>query len=218
MTNHLLSWVGVDDPTRVDHAYVELGESSMRAVGGARAQHFSSSWELDVAAGWITRALRVTTRGFGWARSLDLVRSSTGEWSAEVTARGDVALPSPGLADPGSVLGSVDCDLGLCPLTNTMPIRRLGLLERDVAERTLVMAWVEMPSLRVLRSDQVYASGPPADPGRVRYTSFSRDFSADLIVDADGLVIEYPTLAHRVEPAATRSPSAGSDGRRNATS
>lgn len=195
MTNRLLTWVGVDDPGRLDLASVELGAASMRAVGGARAQHFSSSWELDVADGWVARALRVTTRGLGWARSVDLTRSSAGEWRADATARGGVALPPPGLADPGRLDGAVDCDLGLCPLTNTMPIRRLGLLEHDVPDTPLVMAWVEMPSLRVLRSDQIYASGPSDDRSRVRYTSFSRDFSAELSMDTDGLVTDYPTLA-----------------------
>ena len=204
MTNHLLTWVGVDDPSRVDLASVELGAASMRAVGGARAQHFSSSWELDVADGWVTRALRVTTRGLGWVRSVDLTRSSAGEWRADVTARGDAPLPPPGLADPDSLDGAVDCDLGLCPVTNTMPIRRLGLLEHDLPDTPLAMAWVEMPSLRVLRSDQVYASGPAADRRRVRYTSFSRDFSAELTVDTDGFVTDYPTLARREERSPTR--------------
>lgn len=169
----------------------------MRAIGSTRAQRFVSSWELDVAERWITRALRVTTRGFGWARYLQLTRSDEGMWSAESAFWGDTDLALPGLADPDSLDGALDCDLGLCPVTNTMPIRRLGLLEKDVDETPLIMAWVEMPSLRVLRSDQIYASSPAGDRSRVRYTSFSRDFSAHLTVDADGLVIDYPTLAHR---------------------
>ncbi len=78
----------------------------------------------------------------------------------------------------------------------------LRLLDGGVAPTRLVMAWVEMPSLRVLRSDQVYAARSPLDAatGRavVRYTSASRDFTADLTVDADGLVVDYPRLARRV--------------------
>jgi len=76
-----------------------------------------------------------------------------------------------------------------------MPIRRLQLLERAVPETPLVMAWVEVPSLRVLRSEQVYASG---GAGAVRYANGSRDFAAELRVDGDGMVVEYPTLARRV--------------------
>ena len=71
----------------------------------------------------------------------------------------------------------------LCPVTNTMPIRRLGPLGRDVDDTHLVVAWVEVPSLRVLLSDQVYASASEAGGRRGRYTTYRRDFSALLCVD-----------------------------------
>ncbi|KAJ8141009.1 hypothetical protein OY671_005815 [Metschnikowia pulcherrima] len=85
-----------------------------------------------------------------------------------------------------------------------MPISRLGSLGDDppAHETHLVMAWVEVPSSRVSRSDQVYAAREPLDPatgqGVVRYTSATRDFTADLTVDADGLVVDYPELARRL--------------------
>lgn len=200
MAYRLLSWTGLDDSARVDHASVELGDDWMRAIGTARSQEFTTCWELDVGKGWQTRALHVTARGFGWSRTLDLTRSATDEWSAVADHHGTVDLPDPGLSDPGGLDGAIDCDLGLCPVTNTMPIRRLGLLDRDVDETHLVMAWVEVPSLRVLRSEQIYASAPDGDDdgGRVRYTTSSRDFSALLSVDSDGLVIDYPGLALRL--------------------
>jgi hypothetical protein len=37
-----------------------------------------------------------------------------------------------------------------------------------------------------------------ADGARVRYASGS--FTSDLTVDTDGLVIDYPTMAHRIPP------------------
>lgn len=193
----LVAWRGVDDPTRVERASVLLGTTSMRAVGGAVSSAFVSSWALDVAHGWVTRSLRVACSGFGWSRTLDLRRSQDGVWTATTTAVSDADLPAPGLAEPGLLEGAVDCDLGLCPVTNTMPIRRLELLGSRVPETALVMAWVEMPSLRVLRSDQLYTSGETA--GEVAYASSSRDFSAMLTVDGDGLVIDYPQLARRVD-------------------
>ena len=57
------------------------------------------------------------------------------------------------------------------------------------------MAWVEMPSLRVIASDQYYASH---SPGHVRYASGTRGVDVVLTVDSDGVVIDYPELAHRV--------------------
>ncbi|MFB0833640.1 putative glycolipid-binding domain-containing protein [Arthrobacter halodurans] len=198
MTTRLLTWSGVDDASRTDHAFVELSGTSLRAVGGTQTNRFSSSWELDVAPGWVTRALRVTTRGFGWSRTLELTRSKAGRWSADTATRGDSALPAPGLDDPESLDGALDCDLGLCPVTNTMPIRRLELLRRAAGDTPLVMAWVEMPSLRILRSEQVYASAAALEGrARVLYKSAGGDFSAHLTIDDEGLVIDYPGLARR---------------------
>ena len=192
----LLTWVGDDEPDRIETASVRFGADSMHAIGGARTAWYVTDWELEVGDGWRTRALRVTARGFGWSRTLDLGRSPQGEWRADAEQSGDVDLPGPGLADPSSIAGALDCDLGLCPLTNTMPIRRLGLLDADVPETALVMAWVEVPSLRVIRSDQAYASASASTGGRrrVRFRSLDSDFAAGLEVDADGLVVDYPGI------------------------
>jgi hypothetical protein len=194
----LLAWTG-DAPERLETASVRLGAEGMRAIGGARAAWYVTDWELDVDDGWRTRALRVSARGFGWWRTLDLERSPQGDWRAEAQQSGDVVLPAAGLADPSSVAGALDCDLGLCPLTNTMPIRRHGLLDADVPETALVMAWVEVPSLRVLRSEQAYASISSGGRRRVRFRSLDSDFAADLEVDDEGVVIDYPGIGRRAD-------------------
>ena len=194
-------WVGADDPRRIEVASVRFGDAGMHAIGGARAAWYVTDWELDVGDGWVTRALRVTARGFGWRRTLDLERSALGAWHADVEQWGDADLAAAGLADPSSIAGALDCDLGLCPLTNTMPIRRLGLLDADVPETPLVMAWVEVPSLRVIRSEQAYAatSAPTGGRRRVRFRSLDSDFAADLEVDDDGLVVDYPGIGRRAD-------------------
>jgi hypothetical protein len=187
------SWRGVDDPGRIDDVYVQFADRGMSAFGTATSDAFATVWRLDVDVGWLTRRLEVTSRGLGWSRSLVLDRLTNGRWTARTDVTGDAGLPGPGLDDPDSLAGAQDCDLGLCPLTNTMPIRRLGLLDSDVAPTPLVMAWVDVPSLRVVRSEQVYSS---AGPGRVRFAG--GDFRAELDVDPDGVVIDYPELAVRV--------------------
>jgi uncharacterized protein len=200
MTRRLYAWCGVDDPDRFDRASIEVHADAMMALGTASTRTFTTSWELDVGPGWVTRALRVTVRGFGWSRSLDLTRSAETGWRAESEGSGDPDLPPAGLADPVSVAGADDCDLGLCPVTNTMPIRRLGLLDREAPETTLVMAWVEVPSLRVLRSEQIYAASPAVSPGTVRFATADGEFQAEITVDRDGIVVDYPGLARRLPP------------------
>lgn len=54
-----------------------------------------------------------------------------------------------------------------------------------------------MPSLAVIASPQIYTG---IDTEHVRYTSGTRDFTADLTVDEDGVVIDYPQLAERATP------------------
>ncbi|GAB3261969.1 hypothetical protein GCM10027425_25660 [Alteromonas gracilis] len=187
-----LTWRGLDDPDRIDLARVAIDGTTMQAHGTSSTPAYALSWSLVIDAGWVTRRLDVAVRAVGWSRSLRLERSDVGVWSAEAVAGGVVDLPAPGLADPALLEGAVDCDLGLCPVTNTMPLRRLGLLDGAADPTTLLMAWVEVPSLRVLPSEQVYAAD---GSGRVSFASGS--FAAALEVDDVGLVIDYPELARR---------------------
>jgi uncharacterized protein len=112
-------------------------------------------------------------------RGVLLERSDDGVW----TANGE-ALPH--------VEGALDCDLALSPLTNHMPAARLG--EEPVDH---VMAWVDVPSLDVHRSEQRYE---PLGEQRVRYVALDGDFTAELELDQDGFVLHYPGLAERVQP------------------
>lgn len=93
-----------------------------------------------------------------------------------------------------------DCDLACSPLTNTMPVTRTGLHKHPGTEKFL-MAFVEVPTLRVTPMAQHYTHlRTTAEGAEVRYASGT--FTSDLLVDGDGLVVVYPTMARRV-PAAT---------------
>ena len=96
---------------------------------------------------------------------------------------------------PG-VDGARDCDLGLCPLANTMPVLRHDL-HRAPGEREFLMAWVSVPELSVRPSPQTYTHLERTGAGgRVRFAS--GDFRSDLLFDEDGLVVDYPSLARRL--------------------
>ncbi|GAA3694093.1 putative glycolipid-binding domain-containing protein [Arthrobacter ginkgonis] len=195
-------WRGTDDPGRLDTAVAHFEGERLRAHGTSLTSRHSSSWALttgtDLATGteWATRTLAVAVNGDGWFRSLELRRGVDG-WSATATAGGNAGLPAPGLAEPEALADALDCDLGLCPLTNTMPIRRFGLHTGAGSTPALTMAWVEVPSLRVLPSRQMYRG---LGNGKVEFRSAdSRSgdggFSAELTVDHDGIVVDYPGLA-----------------------
>jgi uncharacterized protein len=55
---------------------------------------------------------------------------------------------------------------------------------------------VSVPDLKVHAAPQRYEH---VRPGVVRFVSLDSDFTAELELDGDGLVVRYPGLAERVE-------------------
>ncbi|MFI5934812.1 putative glycolipid-binding domain-containing protein [Actinoplanes sp. NPDC051494] len=162
---------------------------------------YTARYELHTDPAWNTTSLEISTEGAGWARSLRLAAEGRGRWRATTSEQGDLdaALIAaghagaglPGTEDADRLIGAYDVDLTGSPLTNTLPIRRLGLLEAEpgIAHRISV-AWVLLPSLEVIQADQIYTA---LGEGRVRFAS--ETFSTDLTVDDEGFVHDYPGLA-----------------------
>ena len=97
-------------------------------------------------------------------------------------------------AEPRHVeLGDADFfDLAWSPLFNSLPVRRDGLLEPG-RPRTYRMRWVDLPSLQVRSSEQVYE---PQGNGTVGFRA--GEFAAQITFDDDGFVRDYPGLARRI--------------------
>jgi hypothetical protein len=197
MASRMLVWRGLD-AWRAELAEVDLAPDRLSARGvqiGVEPVPYRLEYELATGEAFVTRRLQVQARGAGWRRRIDLTRDAQGSWHCDPQADGD---PDIELAPPGGrmddVQGALDCDLGLSPLTNFMPIRRERLLGGG-EPRELVMAWVSVPDLGVHRSEQRYE---PVDGRTVRYVGRHRSFVGELTCDADGFVILYPGLGERV--------------------
>lgn len=191
-------------PWQVDTALVDPEPTALQATGKQLALDplpYALEWALETSEPWVTRRLTVWVQGEDWSRSLHLTHDGGGDWRYDVQLTGSVDLPDPG-GDTGSLAGALDCDLGRCPLTNTMPVLRHRLHE-DPGSRDLLMAWVSVPDLRVVPMRQRYEHLDAADPSapRVRYADVDGTFTADLTLDADGFVVDYPGLARRVSRA-----------------
>ena len=196
-TTRALAWTG-PDPVRVEAAHTTLGADRLTARGTSAAEDYVVDWVLDTGAAWVTRSLSVRTRGDGWARSLELGRDDDGTWSA---VRRQDGQPAERL-DVSGLDGALDCDLALCPFTNTMPVLRHGLVaaaRRGQAQSVeLVMAWVAVPDLTLRVSPQRYAAYGPAPDGGAMIDFTSGDFQTSIEFDRDGLVRDYPGLASRL--------------------
>ncbi|MBU2667745.1 putative glycolipid-binding domain-containing protein [Actinoplanes bogorensis] len=166
---------------------------------------YTCRYELRTGPDWTTSYFDVAAEGAGWARTVRL-ELAAGRWrvttaeqgnlDAVLAAAGHAGAGLPGTEDPDLLYGAFDVDLSGSPLTNTLPVRRLGLHhpttdDTGVAHR-LNVAWVLLPSLEVVAADQIYTA---LGEGRVRFAN--ETFSADIAIDDDGFVLDYPGLAQR---------------------
>jgi hypothetical protein len=188
-----------------EHALVDT-RTGLYARGTALAVDpvpYTCHYELQTDPGWVTTRFEVSAEGAGWARTLRLelaagrwraVTSEQGDLDAVLAAAGHAGAGLPGTEDPDLLYGAFDVDLTGSPMTNTLPIRRLNLLKAEpgVAHRISV-AWVQLPSLEVVQADQIYTR---QSEGVVRFAN--ETFSADLVVDDDGFVADYPGLARLI--------------------
>jgi hypothetical protein len=122
------------------------------------------------------------------ARTVDLILTVSGTTRVRRLVAQDTGFA--GLA------GCVDVDISITPSTNTLPIRRLGLLDLPVGEsREVIAAWVRFPELSVEPLPQRYTR---LAGRRFRYESGGEAFQTELEVDDAGLVVSYPPFWRRV--------------------
>lgn len=134
------------------------------------------SYLLAYDAAWRTKSIKATTP----EAELLLESDGEGHW-----LRDGMTVPA--------LEGCIDLDLETSPLTNTLPIRRLGL--RPGESRTLRVTYVHVPSLEVVAVSQTYTC--LEEGRRYRYAGHPPGFSADITVDQEGIVVDYPGLFQR---------------------
>lgn len=99
-----------------------------------------------------------------------------------------------------SLDGVIDVDIQWSPLTNTLPVRRLNLEPGE--ERDISVAYIALPSLELRRMEQRYTR---INASTVRYASQGNTFTADIEIDGDGVVLQYPGLFTRAFPLPTQT-------------
>ena len=205
-----VAWVK-DDPFGVEFAEIILASTHLSAEGvaiGSVPTPYRLDYTLETASGFVTSRLSVSSCGEAWSRTLDLRRDAAGAWSVTAGGVGEVDLPSAG-GDPATFAGALDCDLGLSPVTNLMPVLRHELIS-GAGPVELTTAWVSVPDLSVRADGQRYTFARADDEYRViRYEATEGSFAADITLDREGIVIDYPGIARRLSPTPAQFRSLG---------
>jgi hypothetical protein len=133
-------------------------------------------YEITCDARWVTRHCAIRGHVGEQSVRLDVQRGPTAVWSV-----GGLEVPA--------LEGCEDIDLGFSPVTNLLPIRRLGL---SVGAQSIVRAaWIRFPELTAEVLVQTYTR---VSADRYVYESAGGAFRRELQVDAFGSVIDYPGL------------------------
>lgn len=170
------------------------------AVTELDARPLRLGYRLHLTSAWSFRAGELEVESADGRRLLAISHTQAG-WAVDGLPRADLA-------------GCEDIDIMGSPLTNTLPIRRLEWAPGQ--SRELSMAYIRLPDLAVLPVRQGYtrldgkdapsapgerrfeytlvarAQHPPAPQRRFAYHSVETGFRAELRVDEDGLVLDYP--------------------------
>lgn len=180
-------WQHLETRTGFEVAYFQAHEDGWYINGTTAAVEDGQPWDVTYAirldADWSTRSAHIAARFTAGTRETSLQRDGTTHWLV------DGAL-APHLD------GCLDVDLESSALTNSLPIRRLGL---SVGARAAApAAYVRAPHLAVERLEQAYARIPDDDlHQRYDYSAPAFNFACRLVYDEYGLVLDYPRFAVR---------------------
>ena len=168
-------WRRLDVPG-LEWAEIDRAESGSHLTGSAIVVEGGVGHRLEYAIGLDAAGRTRTARVDAWIGAaapvrIELHADGHGRWERD----GAVVIDS---------AACLDVDLGFSPLTNSLPVWRLGLAPGASAD--IETAWLRFPGLDVVHGSQTYER-----LGELAWRYRSAGFKAPVEVDADGLVSEY---------------------------
>jgi uncharacterized protein len=156
-----------------DHGFEARGDVTATLEG----KPLRASYLVETDAAWRTRHVRVEVKG---GSTLEILSDGAGYWRRADGAK----LPE--------LDGCMDPDISMTPVTNTVAIRRLGSQIGAAAE--IKVAYILVPELSLRAAPQRYTR---LAERLWRFDGLDIDFTADITVDEDGFVSDYPGLFRR---------------------
>jgi hypothetical protein len=149
-------------------------------IGTSDGAAFAARYRILCDASWCVKSVEIAE--IGSDRTTRLASDGAGSWTEGRAA----ALPQLG--------GAIDIDISITPFTNTLPIRRLNLRAGEAKE--VLVVYIRVPGLTITTDRQRYTC---LEAGRrYRYESVDSDFTREIEVDSNGLVVTYPGLFRRL--------------------
>ncbi|MGO4689176.1 putative glycolipid-binding domain-containing protein [Glaciibacter sp. 2TAF33] len=169
----VLSWDGLESNSR-ETCSVSESEDGIRVESIVDGTFGHCTYTLIADDRWEFRSLALVLG----SRSLR-IECDGAEWTVDSRQRRDLEAAR-------------EVDIAISPLTNTLPVRRLGLAIGESVDITT--AYVAVPDLTVVADPQRYTRLADRE---YRYESRDSTFERVITVDEHGLVVTYPGLFAR---------------------
>jgi len=174
------AWNGCEEG--LEHVDVRPADGGLTisgvVIGREDKTEFGLHYRLKVDSSWRTRTIHLQTTS---GHVLDLESNGQGSWIEN-------GKPQPALQ------GCIDVDIQATPMTNTLPIRRLELEAGQTVD--IRLCYIAVPDLTISSPTQRYTAIEPGS--RYRFESLDSGFTAELPLDEDGFVLDYPGLFRRL--------------------
>lgn len=155
-------------------------EVNGRIIGQGFGQLLNVNYNLEINNKWEIQKVRINSQSDN-SFNIFLYKNKNNHW----------------VNDDGEILNQLnnctDIDITLTPFTNTLPIKRLNL---NIGEsKEIEVVYFDLPSNKFSPAKQRYTN---LGNGFYKYESLASGFTANLYVDNEGIVINYPSIWHRV--------------------
>ena len=149
-------------------------------IGHHQYLPFKMDYEIELNRDWGIQSFLIKSSLFNMDQTLTLRHNGHGKWYGEGK-------------EWKSLEGCMDIDISVSPFTNTLPVNRLKLAIGESYGINVV--YIDIPGFRISKEQQLYTR---MEKNTYRFTNGSGDFTADILMDDDGLAVHYPGLFERI--------------------
>ncbi|WP_118951702.1 putative glycolipid-binding domain-containing protein [Taibaiella helva] len=160
--------------------YKEALSVRSAVVGRYEQLPFKVDYEVEMDRDWNMKSVEIRSSLCNMDQRIALQYDGLGHWYSENKVWKHLD-------------GCTDIDISVSPFTNTLPVNRLQMAVGETQEISVV--YIDIPKFRIAQERQRYSR---LDAHTYRFTNNEGDFTADIVVDDDGLVAHYPTLFDRI--------------------
>jgi hypothetical protein len=180
-----IQWKGLEDNT-IENCTINVCSEGVVVTSKISGKDVDISYQIMTDTRWLTNRCELSGYFRGFNIQFLFERNHRGTWIAngQLDARFDQWEY---------------VDISLTPFTNSLPINRLVLPEKEAREISAL--YFDFTDRKVRLVKQCYTR---LSANLYHYENVPNDFEADILVDDNGFVVDYPALFTRKSDSQTK--------------